>query len=87
MRTTRFLDAQGRIILPNHIRKSLGLEAGSAVDVCLEDDGTITIYPAESRCVICGEKGDESKVCEVKIGAYTKHICINCAKKIVEKAK
>lgn len=87
MRNTRLLDAQGRVILPNHIRKELGLEGGSAVDVRLEDNGTITIQPAENRCVICGEKGDGSKVFEVKIGSCTKHICLDCAKAIVEKSK
>lgn len=30
-KSTRYLDAQGRIILPNHIRKALNLVPGSAV--------------------------------------------------------
>lgn len=48
------MDAQGRVIIPPHIRKELGLNAGQQVTVSLEG-GTIQIRPAEERCVFCGE--------------------------------
>lgn len=51
-KTTR-MDAQGRVILPPHIRKELNLNAGQLVTVSLEG-GTIKIQPAEERCVFCG---------------------------------
>lgn len=80
-KNTRYLDAQGRIILPNHIRKELNLKAGSAVDVDLEEDGTIRIRPSEVRCVICGENhGDCIKI---EVGPHAIHVCRNCRKLIV----
>lgn len=51
-KTTR-MDAQGRVILPPHIRKELNLNAGQPVTVSLVGN-TITIRPAQNRCVICG---------------------------------
>lgn len=58
-KTTR-MDAQGRVIIPPHIRKDLNLTAGHPVSMSLER-GTIKIRPAEERCVICGStKLDDS---------------------------
>ena len=48
------MDAQGRVIIPPHIRKELGLNAGQQVTVSLEG-GTIQIRPAEERCAFCGK--------------------------------
>lgn len=48
------MDAQGRVIIPPHIRKEVGLNAGQQVTVSLEG-GTIYIRKAEDRCVICGD--------------------------------
>lgn len=48
------MDAQGRVIIPPHIRKELGLNAGQQVTVSLED-GIIQVRPAEERCAFCGE--------------------------------
>lgn len=53
-KTTRYLDSQGRIILPAHIRKALNLTEGKSLEVSLEDDDTIRIAPVQERCVICG---------------------------------
>lgn len=79
-KTTR-MDAQGRVILPPHIRKAMNLTPGSGVDVDLDADGTIRIRPAEERCVICGENpGDCIKI---EVGPHTKHVCRNCSKLIV----
>lgn len=76
-KTTR-MDAQGRVILPPHIRKELGLSAGQLVSVTLER-GTIKIQPAEVRCAICGKATDDQSLRISK----TTHICKSCAQKIV----
>lgn len=75
-KTTRYLDAQGRIILPAHIRKALNLTAGKVVEVDLEDDGTIRLTPTDERCAICGAPVNE----HIEIGG--KKICKRCARKI-----
>ena len=79
-KNTRYLDAQGRIILPNHIRKALNLKAGSDVNVDMEEDGTIRIRAAEERCEICGE--NPGNCVKITVGPYSKYVCQNCAKLI-----
>lgn len=76
-KTTR-MDAQGRVILPPHIRKELNLKAGQLVSVTLEG-GTITVRPAEMRCAICGHATDDQSL---SVSEAT-HICKSCAQKIV----
>ena len=77
----RLMDPQGRIFLPSQIRKELKLDAGTAVEVTIEDDNTIRIKPAQKRCAIC-----ESLI--ESVGGVTiaegKHICTKCARKIIK---
>lgn len=80
-KTTR-MDAQGRVILPPHIRKELNLNAGQLVTVSLEK-GTIKIQPAEERCVLCGEATKD----KYTIGPKAELICANCAKTIAATVK
>ena len=75
-KTTR-MDAQGRVIIPPHIRKELNLHAGQQVTVSLEH-GAIKIQPAKDRCAFCG-KGDEKKYF---VGPDGTRICGRCAVKI-----
>lgn len=72
-KTTR-MDAQGRVILPPHIRKELNLHAGQQVNVSLEN-GTIKIRPATERCAFCGEAPDK----QFFIGPNSTRICKSCA--------
>lgn len=72
-KTTR-MDAQGRVILPPHIRKELNLNAGQLVTVTLEG-GTIKILPAKERCAFCGEAAEDKYF----IGPNATRICKNCA--------
>jgi AbrB family looped-hinge helix DNA binding protein len=46
--TERRVDEKGRVTLPQSIRESLGIEAGEAVTVEL-DDGRVVIRPRVSR--------------------------------------
>lgn len=78
VKTTRYMDAQGRIIIPTHIRKALNLTAGKCVEVDMEEGGTIRITPAEERCVICGEPVTDKA--HVKVTG--KNICESCARAI-----
>lgn len=75
-KTTR-MDAQGRVILPPHIRKELNLNPGQMVTVSLEGD-TIKIQPAEKRCVFCGNSVKEGS--NITLG--DNHICGNCAQAV-----
>ena len=72
------MDAQGRVIIPPHIRKELGLNAGHQVTVSL-NRGVIQIRPAEDRCVFCGGKADTMPFESVTgVG-----VCRSCAEAIV----
>lgn len=75
-KTTR-MDAQGRVLLPPHIRKELNLHAGQQVNVSLEG-GTITIKPTEERCVFCGEGATDKFI----TGPKSTRICKSCARAI-----
>lgn len=84
-RSTRYLDNQGRVILPSHIRKALNLNGGNCVELSLEDDGTIRIIPTKERCAICGDTAvDWTCHAEVKVGTETKKICYHCAQAIAK---
>lgn len=72
-KTTR-MDAQGRVILPPHIRKEMNLHAGQQVTVSLEN-GTIKIQPTKERCAFCGEAAEDKYF----IGPNSTRICKSCA--------
>lgn len=76
-KTTR-MDAQGRVILPPHIRKELNLNPGQLVNVSLEGD-TIKIHLAEERCAFCGESVGGKHHAVVTIGREQKNVCVFCA--------
>lgn len=76
-KTTRYLDAQGRVILPLHIRKELNLTKGKVVEVSLEGD-TIMIRPTELRCALCGAP----IVRQNRMTIHDKPVCAVCCKMI-----
>lgn len=87
-KSTRYLDAQGRIILPSHIRKALNLAPGSAVEVDMEDAYTIRIRPADQRCALCGVRLTENEGRTITVWSGEKHVCGLCESKIlIEKTK
>jgi transcriptional pleiotropic regulator of transition state genes len=49
----RKIDDLGRVVLPVEMRRALGLDAGDAVDIAL-DDNTVVMRKVESRCTFCG---------------------------------
>ena len=61
----RKIDKLGRIVLPMHFRKALGLEgeADVVLDIC---DNTIVIKGADTACRLCGsahEVSEDLKIC------------------------
>lgn len=74
-KTTRYVDAQGRIILPAHIRRALNLAEGHCIEIELEQDGSIRLRPTEERCCICGKPITGKP----HIDHGDKHICRDCA--------
>lgn len=82
IKSTRFVDPQGRVVLPNHIRKELNLQPGNTVYVNLDDDGTIRITVAKERCSLCGESVEGQHPTDVPIGRSKKKICYNCAQSV-----
>lgn len=86
-RTTRYVDDVGRVLLPNHIRKALNLQKGTALEIELEDSGTIRIRCIEERCVLCGETVEGKPRAELTIGPDKKYICQACAQAVVNNIK
>ena len=84
VKTQRYLDAQGRIILPNHIRKALNLTAGKVVEIDMDPDGTVRIKPTTERCALCGEGLEGVPHTTITVGTGTKYICASCAQQIRE---
>lgn len=74
----RYIDQQGRIILPAYIRNALNLTAGRVVEVSMEADGSVRIVPTEERCALCGEGLEGIPHVAITVGSSTKRICAAC---------
>lgn len=75
----RYMDDQGRINIPNHIRRALNLKGGNVVEVALEDDGTIRLNASEERCSLCGQNDKHfTKLDKNQL------ICYECAQKVAK---
>ena len=78
----RYVDPQGRIILPAHIRKALNLQPGNLVSMEVTENGTIKIRVEEERCSLCGESVEGKHHAKIKVGPVTKNVCYNCSQAI-----
>ena len=74
---TRRIDDLGRIVLPKELRKTLGIEPGTPIEIYTEED-TIILKKFENRCVLCGSTAD---VADVK-GKKVCRKCINELKQL-----
>ena len=83
-KSTRYIDDQGRIVLPHHIRKALNLASGNVVEVALEDDNTIRIRPSTERCCICGGSVENKHHTQISPAPNKKLICFDCAQKVAK---
>lgn len=81
MTVKRRIDDQGRIIIPNHIRKELNLASGSLVEVSMDDDKTITVRPTADNCCICGKSLEGKDTIKV---TKDKTMCLDCAKAVAK---
>lgn len=78
-KSIRRLDGQGRVILPSHIRKALGLAQNSAVTIDLTDRGEVLIKPTTERCCICGsDVHDKPFTQTLMVGSERKYVCGYC---------
>ncbi len=77
------VDAQGRIVLPTHIRKALNLKSGTSVEVNLDEDGAIRIKVAEEKCSVCGECVEDVSAVFVE----DHQVCVHCAMKISQRLR
>ena len=71
---TKNIDDLGRIVLPKDIRKKLGMEIRSSVDVRVEDE-KIIITKVQDSCIFCHSK---LNLTDFK----GKKICQNCLSEI-----
>jgi transcriptional pleiotropic regulator of transition state genes len=71
----RKVDDLGRIVLPAEMRRLLGIQAGDALSISV-DDATIMLSKIEVRCVFCEMGPDEA-------GELFEHwgklVCRSCA--------
>ncbi len=77
MKTTYRIDPQGRIMIPSHIKKELGLTPGAQVAIDIEGR-SVRIRKAQEVCFVCGKpvkKADDK---------HDMNICPACAKIIAQ---
>lgn len=75
----RNVDKQGRVVIPNEMRKQINIEGeNDAVEILLEGD-SIVIRKHRPACFFC-DKLDEM----VEYNGY--RVCVECAKKLKELA-
>lgn len=72
----RNVDDLGRLVLPRELRKHLGIENGTPVEITCEDD-KIIIKRFNPRCIFCNAEGEITEF-------MGKRICAECIAKIKE---
>ena len=70
----RCIDKMGRIVIPNDLRKSVGLEVGDEVSFEISGKG-ILIIPVTKHCAFCNSKHDLVEFCD-------KFVCKSCVKEL-----
>lgn len=78
----RYVDKQGRFILPAPVRKHLDVGKGHTIELILEADNTVRIKAVPERCCVCGDALGEKHHTAVKTGNGDKCVCYDCAQNI-----
>ena len=68
------LDTQGRIVIPQSIRKEMNIEEGSSLVITYED-GAVVVRADKSTCGLCGtpiESERSLRLCDKCIGKVVK---------------
>ena len=80
------VDTAGRIMIPAHIRKQLGINSDTPVVIDV-DAGSIRIRRAETVCFVCGKKVKKPSGMISIHGNGEMSICSACLKKLEEEKK
>ena len=75
----RKIDGLGRIVIPKELRKRMGLDEGTAMEIFVEE-GRIIFEKYEPGCIFCGEMEDTFEFEGEKV-------CRNCCNKILGQDK
>lgn len=81
MTVKRRIDEQGRVVIPNHIRKDLNLVPGSLVEVSMDEDKSITVRPTVDNCCICGKSLEDNDAIRI---TDDKSLCAECGEKVAK---
>ena len=73
----RAIDDLGRVVIPMTFRKMLGIKAGDALDMNMNENGEIIITKATPSCVFCSSSENLREF-------ENKYICAECIKKLSE---
>lgn len=76
-KSRRYVDNQGRVVLPSHIREAMNMVSGSEVSIDLVGETEIRIRPKRERCSVCGESIEGKEYVDVEANGV-KHICHKC---------
>ena len=80
----RYVDKQGRVVLPAHVRKHLNIGTGNVIELVLNPDKTVTIKAVPERCCVCGDAIGEKHHTEIQTDNGGKCICFGCAQTIAK---
>ena len=53
----RRIDGLGRIVIPKEVRRTLGIEEGSVMEIFTDDGGRIILRKHVTGCTFCGKGG------------------------------
>ena len=73
-KTVRTIDKMGRVVIPNDLRKQIGLEIGDEISFSVSGK-SIVITPITNHCSFCNSKNE-------LIPYFGKYICKHCIKEV-----
>jgi transcriptional pleiotropic regulator of transition state genes len=53
---SRKIDGLGRIVLPKELRRELGIDTGTLIEIFVQADDSIVLRKSKYRCVVCGSE-------------------------------